>query len=159
MRVWAPEESLFRSPRFLIAISALLPLSVQAGLTETVRVPGSACDNREQQCSRRYGLHTERWFTCMNQPRAQYDVKALRVMLDNHHLKCGLVGTGPAQPCARTTMTMWRGSTDAMNTLMVMTTDDPYGGNGVRARWNRYGSAVCPNGYDYIARRKACFPR
>ena len=41
--------------------------------------------------------------------------------------------------------------------------DNSYGGGGfgggVPARFNGRGSAVCPAGYDYIARRNACFPQ
>jgi hypothetical protein len=34
-----------------------------------------------------------------------------------------------------------------------------YGGDGVEPRWNRAGSAVCPEGYDFHARSGLCRPQ
>ena len=33
------------------------------------------------------------------------------------------------------------------------------GGPGFPPRWNRYGSAVCPTGYDYVAQYNRCLPQ
>jgi hypothetical protein len=34
-----------------------------------------------------------------------------------------------------------------------------YADDGIAPRWNRLGSAVCPNGYDYHARSGLCRPQ
>jgi hypothetical protein len=36
---------------------------------------------------------------------------------------------------------------------------DYYGGDAVEPRWNRAGSAVCPQGYDYHAHSGLCRPQ
>jgi hypothetical protein len=41
------------------------------------QVPGSACDNWEMKCARRYGSDTPRWYACMDQPRAKFDCQTV----------------------------------------------------------------------------------
>jgi hypothetical protein len=38
-----------------------------------MQYPGALCDRWEQECTKHYGPQTERWYACMDQPRAKYD--------------------------------------------------------------------------------------
>jgi hypothetical protein len=44
-----------------------------AEVVAQVQYPGQSCDTWERECTRLYGPQTERWYACMDQPRAKYD--------------------------------------------------------------------------------------
>ncbi len=50
-----------------IAVAAAAPPAAQ------MQYPGQNCDRWEQECTKLNGPQTERWYECMNQPRAKYD--------------------------------------------------------------------------------------
>jgi len=71
------------TPRILIGIYLLFasviiafePIAGAAAAPPTTHMqyPGQSCDRWEQECTKLDGPQTERWYECMNQPRAKYD--------------------------------------------------------------------------------------
>ncbi len=64
------------TPRILIGmIIAFEPIAVAAAAPPAAQMqyPGQSCDRWEQECTKLNGPQTERWYECMNQPRAKYD--------------------------------------------------------------------------------------
>src|SRR5947209_5298402 len=54
----------------LLLVFSIAMLGAAAGQSQ---YPGQNCDNWERECTRLYGPQTERWYECMDQPRANYD--------------------------------------------------------------------------------------
>ena len=60
------------TPRILIGIYLLFASGAAAAPPAAqMQYPGQSCDRWEQECTKFDGPQTERWYECMNQPRAK----------------------------------------------------------------------------------------